>query len=79
MWAALPGRPGDCTFEAGNEDLHGAGVVHCLLRGPSPERTQEGQAHQSQSPLHGEAGRTLTPGGRGRNKQRREFQKPDSE
>ena len=65
MWEAQPGRPGDHTFEAGNEDLHGAGIVHRLLRGPSPEHTQEGQAHQSQSPLHGEAGRMLTPGGSG--------------
>lgn len=64
-WAALPGRPGDRTFEAGNEDLHRAGIVHHLLSGPSPEHTEEGQAQQSQSPLHGEAGRTLTPGGRG--------------
>lgn len=52
--AGAVGSRAALTFQAGDEDLHGAGVVHCLLRVPRPGRQQQGQADQGQSPPHRE-------------------------
>lgn len=47
---------GRVTFEAGDQDLHRAGVVRRLLRASRQDQRQQGHADEGQLPPHPECG-----------------------